>query len=223
MSPDGPKNIPPEERLLRLIRGKSAGDRAGTIPASEGVPSVEKPTASSPAPSKPRWSLPSWWLIAVNVTLGCVAAVLLITIAILAFQPALQPLDLTTSPPISTDDHSTLSSLDLPLSGQEQGGVGFSASAAGRSLFQPVLATSSGSPSRQPGAMSVEAKTLASRLNVIGLVDGNPPQAIIEDTQTQKTYFVAAGQQVTEGLVVTEIRDNRVVLDLNGQTIELSF
>jgi hypothetical protein len=100
-------------------------------------------------------------------------------------------------------------------------GVGLS-QVAGRPLFQPLSPTAQGG-SRPSMAMSQEAKALAGRLNVIGLVDGNPPQAIIEDTQGQKTYFVSKGQHVTEGLVVTDIREDRVVLDLNGQTIELSL
>ncbi len=232
MSPDGSKSIPPpEEKLLRLIRGKgptptapSAEARSADGPTAVGTSSAAGTVLPrSPATSTPRWVLPSWWLMAVNVTLGCVAVVELITIAIVMFQPAPQPRDVATNPSLSADLESDAHALDLPPLSPESIGGGLRATVAGRPLFQPVMATSSGLPSRQPGAMSGEAKALAGRLNVIGLVDGDPPQAIIEDTQTQKTYFVAAGQQVTEGLVVTEIRGNRVVLDLNGQTIELSF
>ncbi len=150
-----------------------------------------------------------------NVTLGCVAVVELITIAVVAFQPAPQPRDLTAEAPVT-------SPANLPTVDEGPVGGGFRSAASGRPLFQPVAGTSSGS-SHQSVAMSQEAKTLAGRLSVIGLVDGNPPQAIIEDREAQKTYFVSAGQHVTEGLIVSDIREGRVTLDLNGQTIELSF
>jgi hypothetical protein len=96
-------------------------------------------------------------------------------------------------------------------------------SAVSRPIFQI--------PSHQPGstrsggsaAPSQQAKSLAARLSLIGIVAGNPPQAIIEDSETKKTHFVTAGQRVIEGLTVEEVRADRVVLDLNGEKIELSL
>ena len=109
----------------------------------------------------------------------------------------------------------------VPAIEERAGGVGLTG-VAGRALFASLHPTAQASVRLSP-ALSQEARALAARLTVIGLVDGDPPQAIIEDTQTQKTYFVSAGQSGTEGLIVTEIRENRVVLDLNGQPIELSL
>ena len=57
----------------------------------------------------------------------------------------------------------------------------------------------------------------------MGIVAGEPAQAIIEDTQTNKTYFVTAGQAVVEGAVLDKVLDNRVILDLDGEKIELSL
>jgi len=64
---------------------------------------------------------------------------------------------------------------------------------------------------------------LAARLTLVGIMAGDPAQAIIEDPQTQKAHFVTVGQHLIEGLIVEEIREDRVLLDLNGEKIELSL
>jgi hypothetical protein len=75
----------------------------------------------------------------------------------------------------------------------------------------------------QVGTPSATATQLSARLSLMGIVAGNPSQAIIEDSQTQKTYFVSVGQPVVEGAVVEQVLDNRVVLKLGGEKIELSL
>ena len=50
-----------------------------------------------------------------------------------------------------------------------------------------------------------------------------PPQAIIQDSETQKTYFVSAGQTVIENVIVRDVQRNRAVLDAGGARIELSL
>jgi hypothetical protein len=72
-------------------------------------------------------------------------------------------------------------------------------------------------------AQSGSAKLLAARLSLKGIVAGAKPQAIIEDSQTQKTYFATKGQAVAEGAVVVEVQDNSAVLDLGGEKIELTL
>jgi type II secretory pathway component PulC len=71
-------------------------------------------------------------------------------------------------------------------------------------------------------ALSGSAKLLGSRLTLTGIVSGEPPQAIIEDTQTQKTYFLVAGQAI-EDAVLEQVLENRVILDLHGEKIELNL
>ena len=90
---------------------------------------------------------------------------------------------------------------------------------AARALFAPSAFTADASHAPP----SVSAKLLASRLTLMGIVSGNPAQAIIEDSQTQKTYFVTTGQAVVEGAVLEQVLDNRVVLDLGGEKIELTL
>ena len=57
----------------------------------------------------------------------------------------------------------------------------------------------------------------------MGIMAGNPGQAIIEDTQTKKSYFVSPGQPVVDGAMLDQVLDNRVILDFEGEKIELSL
>ena len=57
----------------------------------------------------------------------------------------------------------------------------------------------------------------------MGIVAGDSPQAIIEDSETKKTFFVTAGQMVVDGAVVEQVLDHRVVLTVAGEKIELSL
>jgi len=94
------------------------------------------------------------------------------------------------------------------------------AASATRPLF---TASASAAAFAAPGAQSSLAKQLASRLTLMGIVAGEPPQAIIEDSQTQRTYFVTVGQTVVEGAVLEQVLESRVVLDLGGEKIELAL
>ncbi len=207
MSPDGPKIVSPEEKLLKLIRGKGA-------PAAGEAPQAPPPARGPTGPTGPKTLLPSWWLTAVNTTLGALLGAEVIVWMVIATKP---------EPFVEIPVPSPQSSQETPAT---SGGSSSAeplpslVSAAARPLFQLVTAPSTPQESSKP---SEEAKTLAARLTLLGIVAGDPAQAIIEDAQTKKTFFVTVGQPVVEGLIVRDIRENRVVLDLSGETIELSL
>jgi len=95
------------------------------------------------------------------------------------------------------------------------------AMSASRPLFTSSAdAASSNTPRVQ---QSPSGKQLAAHLTLMGIVAGNPGQAIIEDDQTKKTYFVTVGQAVAEGAVVEQVLDHHVILDLDGEKIDLTL
>jgi hypothetical protein len=57
-------------------------------------------------------------------------------------------------------------------------------------------------------------------INLVGVIAGDNPQAIIEDKKTEKTYYVSKGQLIGE-LIVEEILDGKIILNLKGQKFEL--
>jgi hypothetical protein len=51
----------------------------------------------------------------------------------------------------------------------------------------------------------------ASRLHLVGILNGDPVQAVIEDSQTHSTLYVKAGQTIDD-ILVEKILNDRVVL-----------
>lgn len=225
MSPDGSKSPSPEEKLLRLIRGgkppslspATAGGGAPSAASSgRAVAPAAKVVRRAGRPRRVSWRLPAWWLTAVNVVLSGVVVVGLGLIGWLLSRPV--PMPALPEPRGATTPSEIASGTKAP----EMGSPTSVASAVSRPMF--VAPYSAAAPTqRAAAAPSARAGTVTQRLSLIGVVSGEPPQAIIEDAETQKTYFVTKGQGLIEGVVVEEIRDNRVVLRLGDERVELTL
>jgi hypothetical protein len=203
MNPGGSK-IPPEEKLLKLIRGKAQPMGA---PAASGHPA---PAMASVGSARAAAGPPSWLVPMLNVLLvGAAAALVWLTVAPVPEMPAV-PAEL----PSGTDaDEAPPEPEPMPLL----------SGAVSRPLFDVPDRTSAETPSAAEAAQSnQEMQAMASALNLIGVVSGESPQAIIEDAQHQKTSFVSVGQTIG-GFTVEEVHENKVILSLNGKKIELSL
>lgn len=212
MSPDGSAKPPPEEKLLRLIRGKGAKPAAGSASQAVEAPAVVVTALNLRAHGR---KVP--WPAFVAAALG---AALVIEVVCLIAQ-AVWPLPTIDVPVVATPPSETIASgPQQPAPALPE--VASVAASASRPLFASVASTPNPS-STSHAAPSGSAKLLASRLTLMGIVSGDPSQAIIQDAETQKTYFVSPGQAVAEGAVVEQIFDNRVVLDLGGEKIELTL
>lgn len=199
----------PEERLLRLLRAKpretvpaTAGQAAATVP-----PRLGRRGLQTPREAIGRW--PQW-------AAGVLAVLIAVELAALAYH-LVRPASLRALPPESeAQAPREPAPQPLPLPSL--------AAASARPLFvEPTGVDSDGAGGKAAQAPSGLARQLATRLNLLGIVAGDTPQAIIEDTQTQKTYFLTTGQTVVEGAVVQEIRETRVILNLAGEPIELTL
>lgn len=209
MSPDGsmtPHPLP-EEKLLNLIRAQQAARPVVAATVSAGG---SRGIAGSTA-ARQRFKRGIRW---VKPVVGCLSLVLVVEVVVLILQftrplPALNPpvLDTPHEPSVAAP-----SSEELPVLVES----------VSRPLFAPVAV---GVPSSQGSRTSPSAsgKSLAARLTLTGIVAGDPAQVIIEDAETKKTYFVTVGQMVVDGAVLKQVLDNRVVLDLDGEKIELSL
>ncbi|MCM8781664.1 MAG: hypothetical protein NC828_01200 [Candidatus Omnitrophica bacterium] len=58
------------------------------------------------------------------------------------------------------------------------------------------------------------------QLNLLGVISGDNPQAIIEDKKTQKTYFLNRGSMFDD-VVVKDILENKVILIYKEEEFEL--
>ena len=73
----------------------------------------------------------------------------------------------------------------------------------------------------QESAVTVGAD-LIKDINLLGVISGDSPQAIIEDKKSQKTYYVTIGQLIGE-FQVEDIGDGKIILNYSGQRFELSI
>lgn len=61
---------------------------------------------------------------------------------------------------------------------------------------------------------------LVKDISLVGIVSGEPPQAIIEDKKTQKTYYLTKGQFMGE-MQVEDIQEGKIILNYRGERFEL--
>jgi hypothetical protein len=214
MSPDGSVKPPPEEKLLRLIRGKGgkplpAGHGEGQAGAHELAAAVVAVRAGAARPA-------ASWLTWVVAGLGGLVAVEALALILSIAWPVAKPVVPAVPPedPVVADPSAgTVPALaEIPSLAAVASRPVFAASAGGSDGGSGPVAAQSGS-----------ARLLVTRLTLMGIVSGNPPQAIIQDSQTQKTYFVSIGQPVAEGAVLEQVLDNRVILNFSGEKIELNL
>ncbi|MDD5496526.1 MAG: hypothetical protein PHP46_05450 [Candidatus Omnitrophica bacterium] len=67
---------------------------------------------------------------------------------------------------------------------------------------------------------SIQSGNAANNFNLVGIIPGDSPQAIIEDRNAGKTYYISKGASIN-GAVVREINNGKVVMDSNGESISL--
>ena len=77
------------------------------------------------------------------------------------------------------------------------------------------------SDSSQGGASGSSLDKLKD-LNLNGIIAGDNPQAIIEDTKNKKSYFLNKGQSINR-MTVKDILQDRVILEVDGETLELTL
>ena len=211
MSPDGSTKPLPEEKLLGLIRDK--GSRAAVrAPAAAGEPS---PSSVAAGPASAR-TAPLRWPVVAAGGLGVLVLLESVYLVIQLVRPLpMVRVPVVESPPTAEPTEQAPALPAMPSLAQSASGALFTAPA--------ISADVPTSGSRPHGMPSAQAKLLASRLTLMGIMAGESPQAIIEDSETKKTYFVTTGQVVVEGSVLEQGLDNRVILDLDGEKIELSL
>lgn len=70
---------------------------------------------------------------------------------------------------------------------------------------------------RPAGSVNVD---LMKDINLVGIISGENPQAVIEDKKNQKTYYVSKGQFIGE-YQVEDIQEGKIIINYRGQRFEL--
>lgn len=74
----------------------------------------------------------------------------------------------------------------------------------------------------EPPVKKISREEIMGSLNLLGIITGDNNQAIIEDKTLKKTYFLYKGDSFG-GLKVYDIKESAVILEYNGEKIELNI
>lgn len=93
----------------------------------------------------------------------------------------------------------------------------YSNKVSGKSIFG---AGSSIQMESQGGEVDSSSELSGGNIGLVGIIPGDPPQAIVEDKKSQKTYYLAKGQSIN-GITVEDISENKVVLEYRDKKMTL--
>ena len=204
------KTDSPEDRLLRLIKGKHKTKESleGPCKAKRTFPALD----SFRKLIRGKIALRPSSLASVNKTLSIILTLLAIYFIYNLFYIKSKDIDSAISKIEASKAVVDAESKETALPKAEDYSF-YSKDIGGKNLF-----SGSGAKGTESGAStSVE---VSKRFNLVGIIAGERPQAIIEDSQTQKTYYLYRGQSVS-GVTVQEIGDGRIVLNYEGKEAEL--
>jgi hypothetical protein len=184
------ENISPEEKLLRLIRGQK---KPANLP--QDAPRLKK-SLSLKIPRHPQKIL--------LVILGLSCFYLLVSL----IYPWV-----------------ALKKIKLPAPGSEKIGelkpnLGENAKPldyyekeiSGRQIF--------GAAAGQSTAANIANADILKDINLVGIISGESPQAVIEDKKAGRTYYVSKGQFIQD-MQVIDIQEGKIILTYRGQNYEL--
>lgn len=85
-----------------------------------------------------------------------------------------------------------------------------------RNIFSPIMLKEI----EKPEIENKQLLEIAAVLRLVGISWGREPIAMIENKNEKKTYFLKKGDSITQ-FKVKDILEDRVILDYNGELIEL--
>lgn len=195
-------NILPEEKLLKLIRG----DRKTTIKTdSMLIPNIEK---------KQNIKLPllNLSMLTFNRTIKLILLISSLWLIFLILQP--HPVLNKLREPDVTRVKSTNIHLNTQLKTQIKPYSFYIEGIKNHKIFSSAAADDA---QKSIGAVSAD---LIKDINLVGIISGEEPQAVIEDKKAQKTYYLKKGQYIGE-LRLENILEGKIILNYNGQSYEL--
>ena len=200
-------NISPEEKLLKLIRGsktkQAAPDAEPNMPSADPAPAGKKYTYhSGPARSR-RFNI--YNLASAAFIISCVY------LAASFFYPwpgarEIKPVEVAKEKGMEMKPGMVEAK---PYEYYLEGIKG-----------KQIFGSSSGAEPEKPQAQTAIDADMIKDINLVGIIAGENPQAIIEDKKTQKTYYVSKGQNVG-AFQVEEIQEGKVTLNYMSKKFDL--
>lgn len=213
------KDLPPEERLLRLIRGQDKKEtETKPSPGQEGTALAKAttiPTLSPMAEKRPEASFSFSIFNLFNFLLVIIAITL---IGYLGWQILNLKEGKDNLPLISRTVDVSLPEADTEIEEEPSKPYSYYSQEIGKKdLFKSsVLQGQEG----QTAAAVSSLSDLSANLVLLGIVLDQRPQAIIEDAKTKKSYFLYKGDSIGE-IKVEDILESKVILSYQQEKIEL--
>ncbi len=209
-------SISPEEKLLRLIRGERKKPPV-SLPKEVNISIQEKP---QPDKTSQKFVFELQKYISrldtkAFIIIGFIAAVLYLLSAIA--QPFFIRKKVSSLAEESYQEAKGPAYIEVDKNGVSATYDFYAQGVKNKQIFGTGSTVSQGEP-----ADVTVGGSFAKDINLLGVISGDNPQAIIEDRKSQKTYYVNKGQMIGE-LQVTDIRDGKVTLNYGGQVFELSI
>ncbi len=209
------ENISPEEKLLRLIRNEPKQqmppEKQSVLQTGRVNPAQEPVAQTKEDKAKIKLLDRILSLNPIKIVLACFFTALVYFTGSIIY-PLLMPPQVNI-PDIQQDIHKGPVIEQTPIKPLEFYQTGI----AQQEMFHSQPAA----PAQETAVSAVAGNhDILKDINLIGIIAGNDPQAIIEDKKTEKTYYVSKGQLIGD-LLVEEILDGKIILNLKGQKFEL--
>jgi type II secretory pathway component PulC len=199
-------NIPPEEKLLNLIRGPRKQDSGPAGKLSTDIRGEKK----SDKISLYQFILKraSFTYIRKIVNLAFIVSCIYLAVSFIYPWVGLRKVNL---PAVITHSNSALKTAQrVEVKPYEY----YLEGVKGRQIF-----SSSSVGGGRAVSAPIEADTIK-EINLVGIITGENPQAIIVDKKTQKTFYLNKGQSIGK-FQVEEILEGKIILDSEGGRFEL--
>ncbi len=198
------ENISPEERLLRLIRkSKKEGSRQ---PLQTSVAEQKISAITSNIAAKPKHSIIPKISVSQSI-LFILAASFLFMLSAFVYQF----LGYKITPPVKPKGENKTPFFQKEIPPFEN----YVADIKNNSIF-----TNAVTPETSKQVINAASSEAIKDFNLIGIVSGANPQAILENKSLQKTYYLSKGQGIGE-FIIEDIQEGKIILSHNGQRYEL--
>ncbi|MBI2870104.1 MAG: hypothetical protein HYY14_00160 [Candidatus Omnitrophica bacterium] len=213
-----PSNPTPEERLLRLIRGEEGKEKsAGMRPAGEGKALDVKKTSDL------KFDILSHKAGALRSRRAGWLNQALIAVFVAATGWAFYEIAIKEAAPFKLSERvkALQGETPVPVLPSPQGSRAGELVRAleGRALFKPAVPDED---IPEKPEKSVFLKDLAAPLALMGVEEGPPPLAMIQDRKSQQTYFLHEGDLLGE-IRISRVRPGVVTLEYDGEQMDLRF
>lgn len=210
----------PEEKLLRLIKGKSKKEKSSDLKTHEAVGGSRKPSKKRFLMSRKENILDGLARFFKNKDLGEINKILVYTAFILILflfcdfvygvvkpkKTYLKSLEKKViKPPAGEPSKTEIKKKKASY---------YTSGMAKRNIFKPLA-----EKKKEGGRIALPSELIAN-FSLAGVIFDENPQAIIEDKRASKSYMLYAGDNIGE-VKVKEVKEDRVILEYLGEDFEL--